>query len=77
MEDKLLVIEQQNNVFYRYQALKEAFRLSQRYIFDLEMPGRAVRLLEMSASYAENGIVRASSVQQSIEKNHERENCFI
>ena len=68
MEDKLLVIEQQNNVFYRYQALKEAFRLSQRYIFDLEMPGRAVRLLEMSASYAKDKIVEASSVQQAIER---------
>ena len=68
MEDKLLVIEQQNNVFYRYQALKEAFRLSQRYIFDLEMPGRAVRLLEMSASYAKDKIVEASSVQQAIEQ---------
>lgn len=68
MEDKLIIFEHQNKVFYRYQALKEAYRLSQRYIFDLEMPGRAVRLLEMSASYAENGIVRASSVQQAIEK---------
>jgi ATP-dependent Clp protease ATP-binding subunit ClpC len=68
MEDKLLVIEQQNNVFYRYQALKESFRLSQRYIFDLEMPGRAVRLLEMSASYAKDKIVEASSVQQAIEQ---------
>ena len=68
MEDKLILFEHQNKVFYQFQALKEAYRLSQRYIFDLEMPGRAVRLLEMSASYAENGIVRASSVQQAIEK---------
>ena len=68
MEDKLILFEHQNKVFYQFQALKEAYRLSQRYIFDLEMPGRAVRLLEMSASYAENGIVRASSIQQAIEK---------
>ena len=68
MEDKLIIFEHQNKVFYRYQALKEAYRLSQRYIFDLEMPGRAVRLLEMSARFAEGNVVEASSVQQAIEK---------
>lgn len=49
MQDKLLIFEHQNGVFYQFQALKEAFKLSERYIFDLEMPGRAVRLLEMAA----------------------------
>ncbi|MDO4872347.1 MAG: ATP-dependent Clp protease ATP-binding subunit [bacterium] len=68
MEDKLLIFENQYKVFYRYQALKEAFRLSQRYIFDLEMPGRAVRLLEMAASYANDKIVEAGSVQRAIEQ---------
>ena len=60
MQDKLLVFEHQNGVFYQFQALKEAFRLSERYIFDLEMPGRAVRLLEMSVGFADNKIVTAS-----------------
>lgn len=68
MEDKILLFEAQNKVFYQYQALKQAFRLSERYIFDLEMPGRAVRLLEMAASFAENGIVGAHSVEMAIEK---------
>ena len=68
MEDKLLVFEQQHKVFYRYQALKEAYRLSARYIFDLEMPGRAVKLLEMSASYANDNLVDATSVEKAIEQ---------
>ena len=37
-------------------AFKEAFKLSERYIFDSEMPGRAVRLLEMAAGFADNKI---------------------
>ena len=68
MQDKLLVFEHQNGVFYQFQALKEAFRLSERYIFDLEMPGRAVRLLEMSVGFADNKIVTASSVGRAIEQ---------
>ena len=68
MQDKLLVFEHQNGVFYQFQALKEAFRLSERYIFDLEMPGRAVRLLEMSAGFADNKIVTASSVGSAVEQ---------
>ena len=68
MQDKLLLFEHQNGVLYQFQALKEAYRLSQRYIFDLEMPGRAVRLLEMSAGFAENKIVTASSVEKAIEQ---------
>lgn len=68
MQDKLLVFEHQNGVFYQFQALKEAFRLSERYIFDLEMPGRAVRLLEMSVGFADNKIVTASSVGRAVEQ---------
>ena len=68
MQDKLLVFEHQNGVFYQFLALKEAFRLSERYIFDLEMPGRAVRLLEMSAGFADNKIVTASSVGRAVEQ---------
>ena len=68
MQDKLLLFEHQNGVLYQFQALKEAYWLSQRYIFDLEMPGRAVRLLEISAGFAENKIVTASSVEKGIEQ---------
>ena len=68
MRDQLLLIEFRHQVTYTYQALQEAYRLSERYVHDLVMPGRAVKLLESAASYAESGLVTITSVQQAIEK---------
>lgn len=68
MQDQLIITEFQRHVSYMYQALAEAFRLSERYVHDLVMPGRALKLLEAAASYAEGGLVTANSVQQAIEQ---------
>lgn len=68
MRDQLIVFEYQHKVTYMYQSLAEAYRLSERYVHDLEMPGRAIKLLESAASYSEGGIVTANSVQQAIEQ---------
>ena len=68
MQDHLVSFEYRRKVTYMYQALLEAYRLSERYVHDLAMPGRAIKLLESAASYAENGIVSAVSVQQAIEQ---------
>lgn len=68
MQEKILSIEPRRNVIYTYQALKESYRLSERYIHELEMPGRAIRLLESAAGFAENGLVTMNSVHQAIEK---------
>lgn len=68
LEDKLLLIEHQRRVIYTYHAMSEAYRLSERYVHDLVMPGRALKLLEGAASYATSGVVDASSVQQAIEQ---------
>lgn len=68
MQDRLPLIEHKNSVMFMYQALKEAYRLSERYIYDLVMPGRALRLLESAAQYSEEGVVTAKSVQEAIEK---------
>lgn len=68
MQDQLIITEFQRHVSYMYQALAEAYRLSERYVHDLVMPGRALKLLESAASYAEGGIVTANSVQQAIEQ---------
>jgi ATP-dependent Clp protease ATP-binding subunit ClpC len=52
-----------------YQTLKEAYRLSQRYIYDVAMPGQAITLLDQAAEYAEDGgIVSARSVNRAIEQ---------
>ncbi len=55
-----------------HQALTEAYRLGERYVHDIEMPGKAVKLLESAMLYPEaNGIVSAASVQQAIEQKYD------
>lgn len=68
MEDQLIQTEFQRKVTYTYQSLHEAYRLSERYVHELAMPGRALKLLESAAGYAENGLVTMNSVQQAIEQ---------
>lgn len=68
MQEKVLVFESRRKVIYTYQSLKESYRLSERYIHELEMPGRAIRLLESAASYAEQSLVTINSVHAAIEK---------
>lgn len=68
MQDQLIMTEYQRKVTYMYQSLAEAYRLSERYVHDLVMPGRALKLLESGASYAEDGFVTGNSVQQAIEQ---------
>ena len=68
MQDKSILIEFQNHVTYMYQSLAEAYRLGDRYVHELAMPGKALKLLESAAHYSENGLVTAKSVRQAIEK---------
>ncbi|USN96822.1 MAG: ATP-dependent Clp protease ATP-binding subunit [Candidatus Nomurabacteria bacterium] len=68
MQDQLIYTEYQRKVTYMYQSLAEAYRLSERYVHDLSMPGRAMKLLESGASYAEGGLVTGNSIQQAIEQ---------
>jgi ATP-dependent Clp protease ATP-binding subunit ClpC len=69
LEDHLPSLEYRRNVTYMYQALKDAYKLSQRYVYDISMPGQAISLLESAASYAENGLVTAQSVAKAIERS--------
>jgi ATP-dependent Clp protease ATP-binding subunit ClpC len=68
LQDKIIILEHQHKVVYMYQALAEAYRLSERYVHDLAMPGRAVKLLESATGYNDDGLVTAQSVHQAIEK---------
>ncbi len=68
MQDQIISIEFQRNVTFMYQSLKEAYRLSERYMHEIAQPGKSVRLLEQAAAYAENGVVTGSSVARSIEQ---------
>ncbi len=68
LEDQAPYLEAKYSVICTYWALTEAYRLSEKYIHDLVMPGRALSLLEIACNYAENHFVTANSVQQAIEK---------
>ncbi len=69
LQDQLINFEYQRNVLYMYQALKTAYRLSERYLYDQAQPGKALRLLETAASYAESSsVVTSASVQKAIEQ---------
>lgn len=68
MQEQLILLEVRRKVTYMYQALEEAYRLSERYVHDLAMPGRAIKMLESAASHSEGGLVTINSVQQAIEK---------
>ena len=68
MEDQVPSLEWKHRVTYTYWALKEAYRLGDRYVKDVVMPGRAFRVLEDAARYAKNGLVFGESVQEAIEK---------
>lgn len=68
MQDQLIIYEFQRKVTYMYQALDEAYRLGARYLHDLAMPGKALKLLESAAGYSEEGLVTINSVQKAIEQ---------
>ncbi len=68
MQNQLIVTEFQQKVTYMYQSLSQAYRLSERYIHDLAMPGRAFKLLESAANYAQDRLVTMNSVDEAIEQ---------
>lgn len=68
VEDNSLIIESEKKVVFMYQALREAYRLAERYIQDVAQPKRTIQVLEGAAGYAENGLVTADSVRSSMEK---------
>lgn len=67
LEEQALLIELKHNVTITYQALKETYRLSERYVQDLVMPGRALSLLESSTQFNSGELVTKESVVAAIE----------
>ena len=68
MRDQLLGLEHRHKVTYMYQAIAEAYRVGERYVQDVAMPGRALKVLEAAAHYASSGLVTAQSVDNAVEK---------
>ncbi len=68
MQDELPIFEYQHQATYTYQALTAAYQLSSRYLAEQAMPGKAVKLLEAAAGFAEQGMVTQRSVEQAIQQ---------
>jgi len=70
LEDNALAFESRNKVLIPYEALRETYRLSGRYMQDSAFPGKAIQLLENSLSYGEHGnVITAVSVQKAVEQS--------
>jgi ATP-dependent Clp protease ATP-binding subunit ClpC len=70
LEDNALALEHKHKVLIPFESLREAYRLSGRYMQDSAYPGKALQLLENSLSYSEHdGIVTAVSIQKAIEQS--------
>ena len=67
LEDKSLYVESRHKIVITYQALEQAYDLSERYTRELAAPGRAITLLENSVNHAEGKLLTARSVQKTIE----------
>lgn len=67
MQDRVVQLEYDQGIFYQYQAIKKAYELSERYVYEQVMPGRAIKLLGNAGNYADDKIVTAKSVEQAIE----------
>jgi ATP-dependent Clp protease ATP-binding subunit ClpC len=68
LEDSALTLEAQNGIVVSYQAVREAYRLSDQYMQDQAYPGKAIGLLGQALPYVEGKLMTAASVQSAVEK---------
>jgi ATP-dependent Clp protease ATP-binding subunit ClpC len=68
LEDSALTLEAQNKFIVSYQAVKEAYRLSNQYMQDLSQPGKSINLLQQAIPYAAPKLMTAESIQTAVEK---------
>ena len=69
LENHAFLLENKHRVVFTFQALKEAYRLAERYIHDVAFPGRAVRLLDGAIQHAsEHGLIDEQAIQRNVEQ---------
>ncbi len=67
LEDAAIGIEHNSKTAISYAAIKESYRLAERYLTESAFPGKGITLLEAAANHAENRVVGPKSVQLAIE----------
>lgn len=68
MQNQSILFEHQQGVSYTFQSLQAAYRLSSRFIAEQVMPGKAIKLMEAAANYADHHLVTQQSVERAIEQ---------
>lgn len=68
LEDEALTLEHSSGLLITYDALREAYRLSDQYIQDRAFPGKAIDLLEQAMPFADDKILTAAGLQIAMEK---------
>ncbi|MEO5627397.1 MAG: ATP-dependent Clp protease ATP-binding subunit [Candidatus Saccharimonadales bacterium] len=69
IEDQTLLIEGKHQIVLMNQAIKEAYKLAERFIHEQAFPGKALKLLDAAAGFPEQKtFVTARSVQEAVEK---------
>lgn len=70
IEDQTLLIEGKHQVVLMNQAIKEAYKLAERYIHEQAFPGKALKVLDLAAGFPEQThFITARSVQEAVEKS--------
>ena len=69
LEDTASGLEARHNVVITYEALHEAYRLSDRYDQDTAYPGKAIRVLEQALPHAVQHLVVKDSIEAAIEQS--------
>ncbi|HVE80811.1 MAG TPA: AAA family ATPase [Candidatus Dormibacteraeota bacterium] len=67
LQESAVYIEHKSRALITMQAIKEALRLSDRYLQEEAFPGKAVRLLSDASNYPDGSLITAKSVQSAIE----------
>lgn len=67
IEDAAIGIEHRTKTVISYQAIKEVYRLAERYLTETAFPGKGITLLESAANLAQGGVVSPESVQKAVE----------
>ncbi len=69
LQEQVLMMDGRNRASTTLGALKEAYRLAERYMTDEVFPGRGIKLIEAAHSFIQDGLVTEQSVQQAVEQS--------
>lgn len=69
MEDRTFQLERQSGAFYTFQALTTAYRLGERYVHEIAMPGAALKLLASAVDFSPTKIIDTKAVETAISQS--------